>query len=164
MKKIPLYGKVGEGRFLLVDDEDYEMMSRYRFYGRLSRNTMYAIVKIRDVAMYAHRLVMRIYDGKIFLDHKNGDGLDCQKHNLRRCTYSQNSMNMSMKKGDGHTSKYKGVYKLKAGRNRPWRARVIKNDKEHAQYFATEIEAVLWYNETAISLFGEFAKPNVVDF
>ena len=41
-----------------------------------------------------------------FVDHKNGNGLDCRRENLRICTRGENNRNV---RSHGKTSKYKGV-------------------------------------------------------
>jgi hypothetical protein len=52
-----------------------------------------------------HRVVINEVNPKVFIDHRDHNGLNCQKNNLRRCTPSQNKMNT---KGRG-SSKYLGV-------------------------------------------------------
>ncbi len=42
MKKIPLRGRLGQGKFALVDDEDFWYLSQFRWYARQSKNNWYA--------------------------------------------------------------------------------------------------------------------------
>ena len=44
-----------------------------------------------------HRIIMNCPDGK-FIDHKDGNGLNNQKENLRICTKQQNSGNSKIPK------------------------------------------------------------------
>ena len=91
MKTVPLYGKVAAGRVALVDDEDYELVMGYRWNvterGSKSpgaRQIAYAIANTRKpdgrrTMIYMHSLV----SGFPETDHKNHDGLDNQRGNLR---------------------------------------------------------------------------------
>ena len=93
----------------------------------------------------------------IHTDHKNGNGLDNQKHNLRTCSQAQNNRNA--KKRENCSSKYKGVYWDK--KNKKWRARIYLNKKEICLgRYKNEIDAAKAYDEKAKELFGEFAQPN----
>ena len=101
-----------------------------------------------------HRVILSLEQGDSAVDHKNGDGLDNRKTNLRLATPSQNNMNKLGRRGS--TSKYKGV-SLCGGGSKKWRAR-IKHDS--LGRFENEVEAALAYDEKAQQIFGEFAKLN----
>lgn len=103
MKLIELRGK-GKGRFMQVDDEDYERLSTYNWY--LGSNERYAVTCIHvgmsdgkpiQKNLSAHRVVLGISDPNVHVDHKNGNGLDNQKENLRECTRRQNMWNTPTK-------------------------------------------------------------------
>lgn len=91
MKKIPLT----QGKFALVDDEDYERMLRWEWHAAKDGHTYYARSwkgeTIKLVPM--HREIMRAKNGQI-IDHIDGDGLNNQKANLRFCTTSENILNV----------------------------------------------------------------------
>lgn len=109
MKKIPLT----KGQVALVDDEDYEMVSRYKWYTQDINKTLYAQRMIvtkgtgKRVTMFMHRLIMNTPQG-MDTDHIDRNGLNNQKSNLRICTRTQNLLNRGMLKSN--TSGYKGVY------------------------------------------------------
>jgi hypothetical protein len=110
-------------------------------------------------AIYMHLEIMSAPDG-MEVDHMNGNGLDNRRENLRLCTRAQNRMN-SVKR-IGKSSTFKGVYWHKNCRK--WRASLKLDGKEiHIGYFNTELEAAEAYDEKALELFGEFAKPNFKD-
>lgn len=142
--------KLGYGKVVVVDEEDYDLLSKFKW--RLS-NKGYASATIS-----MHRLLAEAPKGKD-VDHVNGDGLDNRKENLRICSRAQNVANTKKptRKG-GSSSKFKGVSWDK--RVKKWSARVQPNGKSHRQYFDTEEEAARAYDEMAKEHFGEFARLN----
>ena len=158
MKQIPLKGKYANGRFILVDDEDYEKISKSS-WSILDKNNDYATATIDSKKVMLHRYLMDCPKG-LCVDHINLDTLDNRKENLRICTHSENNRN---KKPYGSTSKYKGV--RKAGKK--FRACIEqKNKGKRTRYslgtFDTEVEAAAAYNAKAKELFGEFAYLNKI--
>ncbi len=94
------------------------------------------------------------------VDHKNGDGLDNRRENLRVCTHQQNQWNRKRAPGK---SRYKGVthYKRLAPSRKPWGARIEKDGhRRFLGHFRTQLEAALAYDAAAVQLFGEYAAPN----
>lgn len=162
MKKI----KLTQNKFALIDNEDYRLISKYKWCAVNNHNyTYYALSgcwnkqtkKVKQIRM--HRLIMGITDPKIQIDHINGNGLDNRKKNLRVCNNSQNHMNQEKRKFC--SSRFKGVYWYKLLNK--WRARIYMNGKsKDLGHFDNEIEAAKVYNEAAIRYFGEFAKLNVI--
>lgn len=141
------------GATTIVDDDDYEVLSRHRWY--LCQGYVVRGVKGRQVRM--HRHIMG--DPDMFVDHKNRNKLDNRKENLRLCTPSQNQAN-KIKGNRLYSSKYKGVTK---SYNNKWLAQVRKDGKVYCiGVFHTEISAALAYNEKAKELFGEFARGNEI--
>jgi len=148
MKKIPLT----QGKFALVDDEDFEMVSQYKWSAKESfpPGTWYA-VRYRNKLM--HHLILG--ESKI-TDHKDRNGLNNQRENLRFATASQNCANRTTCK---HSSKFKGVCWNKQCKK--WTAYISINKKRvHIGYFSDEIEAGKAYDLMAIKLFSEFALTN----
>lgn len=58
-----------------------------------------------------HRLILGLTDPKMCGDHKNGDGLDNRRRNLRVATQAQNNAHKKYTKG----GKYRNTYVLKDG-------------------------------------------------
>ncbi len=140
---------------VLVDDEDYGWVSQYRWRLFLNKRNLYAVTSVSGQEILMHRLIMDAGPGQS-IDHKNGDGLDNSRVNLRFATQKQNMANM--KKRSGTTSKYKGVWHY--AQINKWTARI---QNEHLGCFDTEEEAAVTYNEAARIRFGEFARPNEFD-
>lgn len=105
-----------------------------------------------------HREVMKVTKGQ-FIDHKNGNGLDNQKSNLRLCSNQENSRNQRLKVSN--TSGYKGVSWSKQLNN--WAVQIrINGKKVHGGYFLDKEEAAKKYNELAKQYHGEFANLNII--
>ena len=165
MKEIPLTNSPLKA---LVDDEDFELVSKHSWHLRMSysKKHFYAeggrIPGDNTHRFLMHRLVVRAERG-IDVDHKNHNGLDNQKHNLRLATKSQNRMNSNTNsnKNGKRPSRFKGVYSHHRG-NR-WVSHLVANGKWiYIGSFKTEMEAAVAYNEAAKMHHGEFAVLNSV--
>jgi hypothetical protein len=91
------------------------------------------------------------------VDHKDHDGLNNQKDNLRVCTKDENKRNIRSQKGS--TSKYLGVSydKEKA----KWKTQVtIGGVKIFNKRFDTEIEAAEAYDKVCKDNNSEFSNLN----
>lgn len=154
MKEISL----SQGKVALVDDEDFDYLNQYKWYANRFKYTFYAITHRRinkyDHKIYMHRLIMNP-GREIHIDHKDRNGLNNQKNNLRIATYSQNNCN---RKGSG-ASQYLGV---SIRRNGKFTAR-IKADGYYKNLgvFDNEIDAAIAYDNAAKIYHGEFANLNI---
>lgn len=159
MKEIQLT----QGKVALVDDDDYEWLSQYKWYymsrGKHSNSPGYAARHSSKKTIYMHLAIMNAPNG-IEVDHRFGDSLDNQKENLRFCTDAENSKNKH--KRTESQSKYKGLCRPK-NRNK-WQVQVYVNGKKHhVGMFDDEIEAAKAYDAAARQYYGEFAATNFED-
>ena len=89
------------------------------------------------------------------VDHKDGNGLDNRKQNLRLASRVQNQCNK--RRYSSNTCGFKGVHFHK--QNRKWRARIEFNKKRISLgLFSSREEAGAAYIEAAKRLHGEFAR------
>lgn len=93
MKEIPLSGKYAE-RFAIIDDSDFEAVSKHSWTGCNSRGELfYARTRIAGKTVMMHRLIMASECNGLEVDHRDGDGLNNQRSNLRAVTHSENLQN-----------------------------------------------------------------------
>lgn len=86
--------KLGRGtEFALVDDADYPIVNRYSWH----RSGRYASARVDGKKMKLHVLLLGKRDARV-IDHKNRDGLDCQRANLHHVTREQNAANSRHRK------------------------------------------------------------------
>jgi len=158
MKKV----KLTQRKVALVDDEDFKELNKVNWYALHDQNNWYAIRFIRRAdgsrtAEFMHRRILNV-PARTITDHRNGNGLDNRKENLRICTVSQNQQNRHRIFG---TSQYQGVNWYKD--RRKWIARIMINRKAiHIGYFVSEGLAAIAYNIAALRYFGVDAKLNDV--
>lgn len=145
----------------LIDDEDYDLVSKYRWCRVTTKmNKVYAVTLDRP-KISMHRLIMNcIGDKSIFIDHKNHNGLDNRRYNLRRATKAQNCKNRRSARNS--SSKYLGVSKNKV--TGYFTAQIGIGNKKVISLgrFTNELEAAKVYNEAAKIYHGEFANLNEV--
>jgi hypothetical protein len=136
-----------------VDTVDYSDIKKYRWFASSGHTSIYVqtstFINRRHSGIYLHSLLM---DEK-FPDHKNGNGLDNRRNNLRTAGPINNARNVSLRK----TSKsgYKGVsWSTRRGR---WEVRCLGR---FLGYYLDVVIAARVYDTAAIQYFGEFAKTN----
>lgn len=161
MKKIPL----GHGAFALVDDEDFERLNPFKWHQHHGNKTniVYASrsFKLADgtqKGQLMHDLILPPITG-FLRDHKDRNGCNNQKSNLRYCTNSQNMMNSVLPR---NKTGFRGV-SFDSRRKQPYSARLVKDRRRYyIGWFNTPLEAAKAWNEKAIELFGEFAVLNKI--
>jgi len=157
MKEIVL----STGGIAFVDEDDFERVNSLRWYARKSCNKYYAgRSNGKKGILLMHRFILNITDPNITLDHKDGDGLNNQKENLRIATKSQNAYNMGSNKGT--SSRFKGV--CWRGTNKRWTAQITANKiTRYIGSYKSEVDAAIAYNKEAEKLHGEFALLNNIN-
>jgi hypothetical protein len=160
MKLIPLT----KDQFAKVDDWRFEELSKHKWAARFcpSTNSYYAQRsdypggRSGKITISMHREIagMKPRDGRE-CDHRNGDTLDNQEHNLRDGSEGKNAKNR--RKNKNSTSGLKGV----SWRNQAqkWIAQIQVDGKRiFLGYFATKEMAYAAYCEAATKHHGSFAK------
>lgn len=163
MRRIPLT----QGKFALVDDEDFERVSQFKWRAYCSpdkQKRWYAARTVRVPAKPKDRYFVVLMHRFILphdmphTDHRDRDGLNNQKENLRPCTRIQNGRNRGIQK---NKSGFKGVTFKKNHPSKPWCARVTLEGKRiHLGLFASAEDAAKAYDVAALCHYGEFARTN----
>jgi hypothetical protein len=169
MKQIPLT----RGFVATVDDCDYELVSRFSWHtvsDKGGRNYAYTAIRIwgsfpakhRHLSM--HCMVLGLRPDRIRdIDHKDHDGLNNCRSNLRAGSRMENMRN---RRKQSSSSRFKGVYlhhfknfgKVTSSR---WRAQIqVDGKKMFLGFFDLEEDAGRAYDEAARKYFGEFAHCN----
>lgn len=167
MKKIPLT----QGKFAIVDDEDYLYLMRFNWYVSEFNGHYYVARRILIPNMKKGRtyeidmkfFIVPSLGGNIII-HKNKNNFDFRKENLVYATTA--TLRNRARKSKYKSSGYKGVWLNKKCPNFPWCAniektrdgKVVRYRKQHK----TEKEAALDYNRMALEWFGEYSYQNKV--
>lgn len=154
-----------QGKATIVDDEDYEWLSQFKWYAikqvRKNRTVWYAVRNVPGYKyqrkLYMHREILSVTDPNVEVDHENGNTLFNKKQNLRSATHGQNLQNQH--KQIGCSSRFKGVYwNRKAAK---WMAQIrVSGHQQNLGYFENEEAAAAAYDRAAKSEFGEFSLTN----
>lgn len=145
------------GGVALVSKCDYERVMQHKWYARRNHGSAYAYrTRKLEGEKFACSLHHFILETKKIVDHKDGDGLNNCRSNIRLATTQENMRNRKNKNG----YPYKGIA-LTSSRTRPWQATItVDLKRKHLGTFETQEEAAKAYDAEAILLFGEFARLN----
>jgi hypothetical protein len=154
MKQIPLT----QGKFAFVSDRDYWLVRQFRWFAQVGGRNWYAVAhadtraKFNNVMFSMHRLIAGFPPFR--LDHKNGDGLNNCRGNLRPATHSQNLANH--RRQCNNKSGYIGVSWNK--RRRKWYAFIHIGKSMYLGSFTNRVAAAGAYAMAARLYFGEYAR------
>ena len=162
MIRIPLT----QGKVALLDDLDADLALCAWYTFTASRGgppyaarNVYLGVRRRTTVLLHREVWRRAHPGPLpaRIDHRNGDGLDCRRENLRAATMAENVYNR--RRHRNNRSGFKGVsWRPKIQR---WTARImVARREQHLGCFATAEDAARAYDAAARSAFGEFACVN----
>lgn len=163
-KEVPLT----QGQVALVDEEDYERVSRHSWHLHPANRTntkSYARARINGKMILLHRYILGVAPDRV-TDHRNRNGLDCRRENLRVCTRSQNACNVEARRTN--KTGFKGVYALKDGRfTSMLRIKDLSSPRGRRDYyggtFNDPASAARAYDALAVQYHREYALLNFPD-
>lgn len=143
------------GRVALIDLADVSLLDGFRLHSEARGRTRYVRLRKpgqRGGGKYLHNVLI---GGRA--DHRNGNGLDNQRANLRPCTQAQNGLNKAPEKG----KPFKCVYRHRSGRF--YAQAALDGRVTSSPSFEREEDAAQAYDAMARSLHGEWARLNFPD-
>lgn len=149
MKQVPLT----QGKTALVSDSDYAIVRRLKWHADRRGKLWYARTRLKAnrKLIYMHQFIT----GTKFVDHRNTNGLDNRRCNLRRAGASRNGANRGA--NVNNTSGFKGVWKH--AQVPRWCAGIMVRRKSiHLGLYRTRAEAAIAYWLGALLYFGKFAR------
>lgn len=153
MKKI----KLTQGKFALVDDEDFEYLSQWKWYF----SNGYAVRKINNkdgtwTRFLMHRVVNNTPEGML-TDHADGNRLNNQKKNLRNATRRENTLNRKI--FINNTSGTPGVICRKRSGGHVWEAAIkVEGKTLYLGTFVNKGDAISARVGAEKTYFGEFSR------
>ena len=161
-RRIPL----SRGKYAIVDPDDCDTLSRYKWYAVKGGNTFYAVrgqwskQSKKRLTISMHNVIIETPDGYI-VDHINHNGMDNRKANLRPATQAENARNARYPKKNT-SSKYRGVWYNR--QTKKWRATIsVDRKRKQIGYFTDERDAARAYDTTAKKYYGQFVVLNFTD-
>lgn len=153
------------GHIALLDDRDASLLEgRYWFVHRVKTKSGNELLYVhgreghKGPTTALHKVILGLPHGDrtIVVDHRNNNGLDNRRQNLRACTQKENSRNSGKKK---YSKQYKGVYLCK--KDGTYYANLSVDRKSHqSRMHKTPESAAVAYDRLARAFHGEFANLN----
>lgn len=151
------YIELSNGMKARVSNADYERLAQHSWTAqKRATGDFHAARYVNNKYVYMHQAIKKAKVG-FQIDHKDGNGLNNVRSNLRYANKQQNQWNRGRTWG---SSSYKGVsWHIQTYK---WRAYIQTPAKKmkHLGLFHDEWEAAKAYNRAAAEMFGRFARFN----
>lgn len=155
---IPLFDRDGIVDWTKINTSDEPIVLPFRYHRvQCDRGGKLLYYAVSTGPGRLHNIIMGEKREGFVVDHRDNNGLNNTRDNLRHATYSQNSQNKG--KTDGCTSKYIGVYLNQ------WKKYVVRIASATGIYtylglYENELFAATVYDCYAIKIYGIDAKTN----
>jgi hypothetical protein len=157
--------RLTQSKVAIVDAEDFEWLSKFKWHAHRRGRTWYARRTIESggscKTKFMHREILEHHGYDLAIgevDHINGDGLDNRKSNLQTISHAENIRKSRIQ--INNKSGFRGVSWHK--RDRRWQAFIqIGKGRKYLGSFKTKIAAACAYNDAAKLYFGRFARLNL---
>ena len=138
--RIQIIRRDGTTLWARVDARDWERLNlaQYRWcVGWSPNNRTFYVFTNTPVRVKIHSLIL---PNASMVDHRDHDGLNNRRNNLRPATPTQNAQYRHRPRGK-HSSRFKGVSRRNNSNGVSWRWEVCANGKRYTSTCKTEIEA-----------------------
>ena len=143
------------GYKFIIDYSDFDFIKNHDWY--INKNGyVYTTIKEKHYAL--HRLLLNAGEFEE-VDHLSGKTSDYRRANLRKCTHAENQRNTKIRRQN--KTGYKGVI-LPNGRKKYSASITFSGKTKYLGAYNTPEEAAAAYDKAAVSLYGEFARTNVM--
>lgn len=156
VKELPLT----KGYVAIVEDEDFDWLSQWKWTAKDCGNTVYGMRKYRkggrQFTISLHRQIMGNPEG-MEVDHEDRNGLNNRRSNLRVVSHKANAYNAKM--NSRNTSGFRGVHRNPTRQR--WVARIMHEGKSRTLgTFDDIVEAAKAYDQAAREWHGPTAFQN----
>lgn len=149
-----------KGYEAVIDAVDVPLVAGKNWCAAVAKNTVYAVTRtstkggVKAKTLHLHRFLMSA-PANLEVDHKDCNGLDNRRKNLRLATRAQNQQNKQISRSN--TSGFKGV--SWCAQSKKWRATVCLNGKtKRVGTYATPELAHASYAAACFLMHGEFGR------
>lgn len=140
-----------------VDVADVPLVAPFRWHADPDGNGGFYASRGRTQTHCRIRMHQLLFGGATEIDHRDGDGLNNCRSNLRPCSGSQNMANQGLRANN--TSGFKGVSWRPDARK--WAVRIRRSGKYLSiGLFESREEAAWAYDRSAKEVHGSFARLN----
>lgn len=149
------YIPLTRGYEAIIDAADVPLVEGHNWFAHKRTRKFYAATNMRQGDRYVTVQLHTMITGFAITDHRDGDGLNNRRENLREANAFENARNRRL--NQNNTSGYKGVaWRAQSSR---WSASIrFERRLIHLGYFDTPEDAAAAYAKASAEMHGEFGR------
>ena len=148
------YVSLTKGYEAVIDADDVSLVEMWMWSARKSRKTVYAVCRQGGREFSMHRILIGAVVGEE-VDHRDLDGLNNRRRNLRKATTEQNQRNVGLRADN--KSGVKGV--SWNAKDKIWKASIkVGGKQKYLGSFKEKAKAADAYATASAKLHGEFGR------